>query len=124
MFYWPNAQAASMLVNKVFPRVRKKVAGSKERPRMSVFRSLNHMTVQFIDDDTGTTLAAVSTCEKDLASMKGRTACVGAKRVGELAAERAKAKGIEKVVFDRNGYRYHGRIKSLADAAREKGLQF
>ncbi len=105
-------------------RIRKKIVGTSERPRMSVFRSKKHMYVQLIDDLEGKTLVSVSTLEKDLKGIKGLATCEGAKRIGELIAERAMAKGIKKVVFDRGGYLFHGRIKSMADAAREKGLKF
>jgi len=110
-------------------RVRKKVVGSAERPRMSVFRSLRYIYVQLIDDEAARTLCAASTLEpaireqlrKEGKSTKGTEA---AKLLGKIIAERAKAKGIEKVVFDRGGYKYHGRIKALADAARQAGLNF
>lgn len=105
-------------------RIRRRISGSASRPRMSVFRSTKHISVQLIDDMEGKTLAAASTLEKDLRGMKGRATCEGAKRLGELIAERAKAKGIQNVVFDRSGYLFHGRIKVLADSAREKGLKF
>ena len=104
-------------------RIRLHLAGSQDRPRLAVFRSLNHIYAQVIDDASGTTLAAASTVEKDLrgsTSTKTEEAAV----VGRLLAERAKAAGISHVVFDRAGFRYHGRIKSLADAARESGLDF
>ena len=104
-------------------RIRLHLAGSQDRPRLAVFRSLNHIYAQVIDDASGTTLAAASTVEKDLrgsTSTKTEEAAV----VGRLLAERAKAAGISHVVFDRAGFRYHGRIKSLADAAREAGLDF
>ena len=91
---------------------------------MSVFRSTKHISVQLVDDITGTTLAAASTVEKDLRDQKGNGSKDGAKRIGSLIADRAKAKGITSVVFDRNGYLYHGRLKVLADAARENGLKF
>ena len=105
-------------------RVRKTVTGTPERPRLSVFRSLKHISAQLIDDQDGKTIAAASTVEKDLRTLKGRSSMEGAKRIGSLLAERAKVKGVTAIVFDRSGYRYHGRIKALADAAREKGLQF
>lgn len=105
-------------------RIRRKISGTAERPRMSVFRSTRHISVQLIDDMKGVTLVAVSTCEKDLRAIKERATCEGAKRVGELIADRAKAKGIQSVVFDRGGYLFHGRVKALADGAREKGLKF
>jgi large subunit ribosomal protein L18 len=104
-------------------RIRLHLAGTQDRPRLAVFRSLNHIYAQVIDDASGTTLAAASTVEKDLrgsTSTKTEEAAV----VGRLLAERAKAAGISHVVFDRAGFRYHGRVKSLADAAREAGLEF
>ena len=104
-------------------RIRLHLAGTQDRPRLAVFRSLNHIYAQVIDDASGKTLAAASTVEKDLrgsSSTKTEEAAV----VGRLLAERAKAAGIERVVFDRAGFRYHGRVKSLADAAREAGLEF
>jgi large subunit ribosomal protein L18 len=105
-------------------RIRRRIAGTAERPRMSVFRSAKHISVQLIDDTKSATLVAASTCEKDLKGMKQRATCEGAKRLGEVIAERAKAKGIQNVVFDRGGYLFHGRVKALADSAREKGLKF
>ena len=104
-------------------RIRLHLEGSADRPRLAVFRSLNHIYAQVIDDATGKTLAAASTIEKEL---RGSTATKveEAKIVGRLVAERAKAAGVERVVFDRAGFRYHGRVKSLADAAREAGLDF
>ena len=102
-------------------RVRAKVAGTAERPRLSVFRSNRGVQAQVIDDVAGHTLAAVNWTEGDLKSLKSMDQ---AKRAGELLAERAKAAGVETVVFDRGGYRYHGRVKALADGAREKGLTF
>ena len=103
-------------------RVRRKVTGTSERPRLAVFHSLKHVYAQVIDDSTGTTLTAASSREKD-ASSKGANAAA-AKAVGALIAKKAKDKGITRVVFDRGGYRYHGNIKALADAARENGLEF
>jgi large subunit ribosomal protein L18 len=106
-------------------RVRKRVAGSSERPRLSIFRSNIHIYAQVIDDTAGQTLAAASTMESSLApSLKGKTKIERAKAVGQLIAERAKAAGIDKVVFDRGGFKYHGRVQALADAAREAGLNF
>lgn len=105
-------------------RIRRKISGTALRPRMSVFRSAKHIGVQLIDDAEGKTLVAASTYEKDIKGMKGRATCEGAKRIGEIIAERAKAKGIGNVVFDRGGYLFHGRVKVLADGAREKGLKF
>ncbi|MEY2566737.1 MAG: large subunit ribosomal protein [Actinomycetota bacterium] len=104
-------------------RVRKKVAGTNARPRLAVFRSNKHMVAQVIDDATGRTVAAASTVEKDLRS--GATSNKqAAASVGRLVGERAKAAGVTTVVFDRGGFRYHGRIAALADAAREAGLEF
>ncbi len=105
-------------------RVRKKVQGTAERPRLAVFRSNKHITAQVIDDRSGRTLAAASTNEADLRSGGGTGNKDAATKVGQLVAERAKAAGVTKVVFDRGGNRYHGRVKALADAAREAGLDF
>ena len=104
-------------------RIRLNMAGTGERPRLAVFRSLNHIYAQVIDDSAGVTLAAASTAEKELRGSKS-TKTEEAAVVGRLVAERAKAAGVERVVFDRAGFRYHGRIKSLADAARDAGLDF
>jgi large subunit ribosomal protein L18 len=104
-------------------RVRKVVAGTEHKPRLAVFRSLTHIYAQVIDDDAGRTLAAASTLEKDLKGTVGNKTA-RAKAVGAAVAEKAKAAGVTKVVFDRGGNRYHGRVKALADAAREAGLQF
>jgi large subunit ribosomal protein L18 len=104
-------------------RVRKKVFGEPTRPRLSVFRSARHITAQVIDDRSGRTLAAASTVEEDLRSGTGGNKDAAAK-VGRLVAERAKAAGVDKVVFDRGGFGYHGRVAALADAAREAGLEF
>jgi large subunit ribosomal protein L18 len=104
-------------------RIRLSLAGSEGRPRLAVFRSLNHIYAQVIDDASGRTLAAASTAEKELRSSKS-TKSEEAAVVGRLVAERAKAAGVERVVFDRAGFRYHGRIKSLAEAARGAGLDF
>jgi large subunit ribosomal protein L18 len=102
-------------------RVRAKVRGSAERPRVSVFRSNRGIFAQLVDDDAGHTLASVSWTEGDLRSLKPMEQ---AQRAGVLLAERAKAAGIETAVFDRGGYRYHGRVKALAEGARETGLNF
>ena len=102
-------------------RVRAKVRGTAERPRLSVFRSNRGIQAQVIDDVTGHTIAAVNWTEGDLKDLKSMEQ---AKRAGELLAERAKSAGVETVVFDRGGYRYHGRVKALADGARESGLTF
>ena len=104
-------------------RVRKKVRGTADRPRLAVFRSNNHITAQLIDDIAGRTLAAASTTEADLRS--GTTGNKdAAKKIGTLIAERGKAAGVSRVVFDRGGFMYHGRIAAVADAAREGGLEF
>ena len=105
----------------VHSRIRKKVRGTAQRPRLAVFRSLNHIYAQVIDDDHGKTLATASTTEKALAGSSGGN-IEAAKRVGTAVAERAKAAGVENVVFDRGGYVYHGRVKALLDATREAGL--
>ena len=107
-------------------RIRQRVRGSGERPRLSVYKSLRYISVQLIDDEKGNTLAQASSADPEIrqqltGSLSNKEA---AKLVGETIAQRAKAKGIEKVVFDRGGYVYHGNVKTLADAAREKGLQF
>ncbi|MDR0695059.1 MAG: 50S ribosomal protein L18 [Prevotellaceae bacterium] len=106
-------------------RIRKVIQGTAGRPRMSVFRSNKSIYVQFIDDIAGVTLATASSSEKAITeAVKGKSGVETAKLVGKLAAERAVAKGITTVSFDRGGYLYHGRVKSLADAAREGGLKF
>ena len=105
----------------VHSRIRKKVKGSAERPRLAVFRSLNHIYAQIIDDKSGTTLATASTTEKALGIKAGGNV-EAAKGVGKAIAERAQKAGIETVVFDRGGYVYHGRVKALIDATREAGL--
>ncbi len=109
---------------RVHLRVRTKVTGTPERPRLCVFRSLSHIYAQVIDDRTGRTLAAASSLDKTIRQQqKGGGNIAAAKIVGKAIAERAKAAGIEQVVFDRGGYKYHGRVKALADAAREAGLK-
>lgn len=105
-------------------RVRKKVTGTAERPRLAVFRSTRHISAQVIDDRAGVTLAAASTIEADLRTGGGTGNVDAATKVGKLVAERAKAAGIEQVTFDRGGFRYHGRVAALAEAARESGLEF
>lgn len=102
-------------------RIRKRVKGTSERPRLAVFRSLKHISAQIIDDTRGVTLASASTVEKALASAPN---VEGAKKVGEALGKRAKDLGITKVIFDRGGFRYHGTIAGLADGAREAGLEF
>lgn len=107
---------------RIHMRIRKKLAGTSERPRLAVFRSVAHIYAQVIDDTKGVTLAAASSTEKGLVSTGGNVAA--AQAIGKKVAERAKEAGIASVVFDRGGYLYHGRIKALADAAREAGLEF
>jgi large subunit ribosomal protein L18 len=104
-------------------RLRLRLSGTDTRPRLAVFRSLSHIYAQVIDDASGTTLAAASSLEADLRGTTG-TKSEDAKRVGQLVAQRAKDAGIDKVVFDRAGFKYHGRVRSLAEAAREAGLDF
>ena len=106
---------------RVHTRIRRRLAGTAERPRLNVYRSLNHIYVQVIDDANGVTLVSASTVA---AKAKTGGNVAAAKEIGKQIAERAKEKGISKVVFDRGGYLYHGRIKALADAAREAGLEF
>ena len=106
---------------RVHARIRQKVHGSAERPRLNVYRSLNHIYAQVIDDVHGTTLVSASTVN---AKLKVGGNLEAAKEIGKLVAERAQEQGVKKVVFDRGGYLYHGRIKALADAAREAGLDF
>ena len=106
-------------------RIRKKVIGTSERPRLSVYRSLNHIYAQIIDDTRGHTLVSASTLDKEFKEYKGHKGNVeAAKKVGSIIAERALRSGIKRIVFDRGGYKYHGSIKALADAAREGGLEF
>ena len=110
---------------RVHDRVRMKVSGTSERPRLCVYRSLDHIYAQIIDDRAGKTLVAASSADKDTKkNLKGGGNVAAAKVVGKEIAQRAKAAGLAKVVFDRGGYKYHGRVKALADAAREAGLQF
>ncbi|MFD0716719.1 50S ribosomal protein L18 [Paenibacillus sp. GCM10027626] len=105
-------------------RVRKKISGTTQRPRLSVFRSAKHIYAQLIDDVQGVTIAAASTLDKEVGEIGNGGNVEAARKIGELIANRAKEKGVEQIVFDRGGYLYHGRIKALADAAREAGLQF
>jgi large subunit ribosomal protein L18 len=116
-----SARVASRLRRQV--RGRKKVAGTAERPRLVVTRSSKHISVQVVDDLVGRTLASASTMEADLRTFEGDKSAK-ARRVGELVAERAKAAGVDTVVFDRAGNKYHGRVAALADGAREGGLAF
>ena len=107
---------------RIHKRIRARVAGTLERPRLAVFRSVNHIYAQVIDDQQGHTLVAAGSIEKDLKGKGGNIE--GAKAIGKAVAQRAQEKGIKRVVFDRGGYLYHGRVKALADAAREAGLEF
>jgi large subunit ribosomal protein L18 len=110
---------------RVHDRVRTKVTGTPERPRLCVYRSVGHIYVQVIDDRGGRTLCSASSLDKETKKgLKGGGNIAAAKNIGKIIAERAKAAGVSKVVFDRGGYKYHGRVKALADAAREAGLQF
>jgi large subunit ribosomal protein L18 len=120
--------------NRIHRHIRRKLSGTAERPRLAVFRSVAHIYAQVIDDNEGRTLVAASTVDKGAGQpakgAKGKASKAGggnvaaAKSIGKLVAERAKEKGIKKVVFDRGGYQYHGRVKALADAARAAGLEF
>jgi large subunit ribosomal protein L18 len=109
-------------------RIRKRVSGSQERPRLTVFRSVTHMYVQVVDDMTGQTIASASTIEPTVKGALPKAAkggnIEGAKAIGKTIAERLLEKGVKRVVFDRNGFLYHGRVKAVADAAREAGLEF
>ena len=110
---------------RVHARVRTRVEGTSERPRLCVYRSLGHIYAQVIDDRSGSTLMSASSVDKETKKgLKGGGNIASAKAVGKIVADRAKAAGVTKVVFDRGGYKYHGRVKALADAAREAGLQF
>ena len=108
--------------SRIHQRIRRKLSGTKERPRLAVFRSVAHIYAQVRDDVEGRTLVSASSVDKDGKTKGGNVAA--AKAIGKLVAERAKEKGVKQVVFDRGGYQYHGRIKALADAAREAGLEF
>ncbi|MFA5451879.1 MAG: 50S ribosomal protein L18 [Dehalococcoidales bacterium] len=117
-----NSRAARLIRH---ARVRTKVKGDSERPRLAVFRSLNHIYVQVIDDTRGHTLAAASTLDGSIKNkLENKNKSSHAELVGELIAQKAREKGITQVVFDRGGYKYHGRVKSLAEAARKAGLKF
>jgi large subunit ribosomal protein L18 len=117
-----NKTSKNEIRKRIHTRIRQRVRGSAERPRLAIFRSVNHNSAQVIDDRAGHTLAAAASTEKASGASGGNIA--GAKQIGKMVAERAKEKGISKVVFDRGGYLYHGRVKALADAAREAGLEF
>jgi large subunit ribosomal protein L18 len=108
--------------SRIHKRIRRKLAGTAERPRLAVFRSVAHIYAQVIDDAAGATLVSASSVDKEGRIKGGNLAA--ATTIGKLVAERAKAKGIQRVVFDRGGYQYHGRVKALADAARAAGLEF
>jgi large subunit ribosomal protein L18 len=108
--------------DRIHIRIRRKVKGTTERPRLAVFRSVAHIYAQLIDDSQGRTIVSASSVEKAAKTSGGNVAA--AKAIGKTIAERAKEKGIKRVVFDRGGYQYHGRVKALADAAREAGLEF
>jgi len=105
-------------------RIRRKINGTSERPRLSVFRSARHIYAQIIDDIKGETLVSASTVDKDIAGTEFENKVDAAVKIGRTVAEKAKGKGIETVVFDRNGFIYHGRVKALSDSAREAGLNF
>ena len=109
---------------RVHQRIRRRMSGSGERPRLNIYRSLNHIYAQVIDDTTGKTIASASTVHGKKGSKKTGGNVASAKEIGKTIAQRAQEKGVKKVVFDRGGYLYHGRIKALADAAREAGLEF
>jgi large subunit ribosomal protein L18 len=119
----PTARSRSASRQKRHSRLRLRVAGSTERPRLAVFRSINQIYAQIIDDSTGHTLASASSMEASLKA-SGGTKTERAKQVGSLLGERAKAAGVDRVVFDRAGFTYHGRIAALAEGARESGLEF
>ena len=119
-----NKESKNSLRGRRHQRVRRKVQGTADRPRLSVFRSLRHMYAQVVDDVAGHTVTAASSLEKELAKeLEGKPMVAVARRVGEVVAQRAKEKGIEAVVFDRGGYKYHGKVAALADGARSAGLE-
>jgi large subunit ribosomal protein L18 len=107
---------------RIHVRIRRRLSGTAERPRLAVFRSLKHIYAQVVDDRKGQTIASASSAEKSASKNGGNVA--GAKEIGKLVAERAIARGVKQVVFDRGGFLFHGRVKALADAAREAGLEF
>jgi ribosomal protein L18, bacterial type len=120
-----NSSTRRAARDKVRRRVRSRVAGSQQRPRLAIFKSLKHCYAQVIDDRKIFTLVSASSLDSDFrADMKTGGNLAAAKKVGELVARRAKAKGVTRVVFDRGGYPYHGKVKALADSARENGLEF
>jgi large subunit ribosomal protein L18 len=117
-------RARNAVRQRVHDRIRKKVRGTAERPRLNVYRSVNHIYAQVVDDLAGTTLVSASSVEGEKGKRKSGGNVASAKEIGKLVAQRAQEKGVKKVVFDRGGYLYHGRIKALADAARAAGLEF
>jgi large subunit ribosomal protein L18 len=119
-----NPRQRNVIRQRVHTRIREKMSGTAERPRLNVYRSLNHIYTQLIDDLNGVTIASASSKGKKGEDKSYGGNVAAAAEVGKLIAERAKEKGIKKVVFDRGGYLYHGRVKALADAAREAGLDF
>ncbi len=120
-----SKESRSKVRAKKHMRIRNRFSGNAERPRLAVFRSNNHVYAQVIDDVSGTTLVSASTLEKDIkAELKNTDDIEAATKVGDVVAKRALEKGIKAVVFDRGGYIYHGKVKALADAAREAGLEF
>lgn len=119
-----NPRQRNVIRQRVHTRIREKMSGTAERPRLNVYRSLNHIYTQLIDDLNGETIASASSFGKKSAEQAYGGNIAAARAVGKLIAERAREKGIKKVVFDRGGYLYHGRVKALADAAREAGLDF
>jgi large subunit ribosomal protein L18 len=119
-----NPRPRNVIRKRVHTRIREKMSGTAERPRLNVYRSLNHIYTQLIDDLNGVTIASASSKGKKGDDQRYGGNVAAAAEVGKLIAERAKEKGIKKVVFDRGGYLYHGRVKALADAAREAGLDF
>ena len=119
-----NKTSKNATRTRIHSRIRKKMSGTAVRPRLNVYRSLNHIYAQLIDDAAGQTVVHASTLEDAKSGSTATGNLASAKEVGKRIAERAKSKGVEAVVFDRGGYLYHGRIKALADAAREAGLKF
>ena len=119
-----NPRQRNVIRKRVHTRIREKIAGTAQRPRLNVYRSLNHIYTQLIDDASGTTLASASSATGSTLEKNSGGNVAAARLVGKLIAERAQEKGISRIVFDRGGYLYHGRVKALADAAREAGLEF
>ncbi len=117
-------ESKNQIRTRIHARIRRRLAGTPERPRLAVFRSVKHIYAQVIDDSKGHTVVSAGSTEKAAAAGSAGGNLKGAKTIGKLVAERAKDKGIKAVVFDRGGYPYHGRVKALAEAAREGGLEF